>query len=137
MRQFRIFLIGIPALLALWTLIGMWKDGGEIKRRREDGIAPWARTSASACRNWPPWATGIRPPGARRRVCPCMARARARLRPKPVATTVWATKPDRGRVRVRLAHVARARIRRAAPRALPPDWRLVVRPRTRDAPLLV
>jgi signal peptidase I len=46
--QFRMALIGGPALLvALWIVVGMWRDAGELVRRRETGVA-W--TSASVAR---------------------------------------------------------------------------------------
>lgn len=46
--QFRMALIGAPALLmALWIVVGMWRDAGEVVRQREGGLA-W--TSASVDR---------------------------------------------------------------------------------------
>jgi signal peptidase I len=40
--QFRMALIGIPAILmAFWMLLGMWRDGGHEIRRRRDGVKPW------------------------------------------------------------------------------------------------
>jgi signal peptidase len=41
-RQFRTILIGVPALgMALWMIFGMWKDGGDVVRRRREGVKPW------------------------------------------------------------------------------------------------
>ena len=41
--QFRMILIGVPALLmAAWMILGMWRDGGAEIRRRRDGVKPWA-----------------------------------------------------------------------------------------------
>ena len=41
-REFRTALIGLPALgMALWMIFGMWKDGGEVVKRRREGIKPW------------------------------------------------------------------------------------------------
>jgi hypothetical protein len=52
--QFRMVLIGVPALLvALWIIVGMWRDAGEIVRRRERGVA-WSPVSASRTPNLGP-----------------------------------------------------------------------------------
>jgi signal peptidase I len=41
--QFRMILIGAPALLmALWMILGLWRDGGAEIRRRREGVKPWA-----------------------------------------------------------------------------------------------
>ena len=56
--QFRMALIGAPALLvALWIVIGMWRDAGEIVRRRERGVA-WSPVSASRTPNLGPASAG-------------------------------------------------------------------------------
>ena len=58
--QFRMALIGAPALLvALWIIIGMWRDAGEIVRRRERGVA-WSTVSASRTPNLGPASPGAR-----------------------------------------------------------------------------
>jgi signal peptidase I len=58
--QFRMALIGAPALLvALWIVIGMWRDAGEIVRRREQGVA-WSTVSASRTPNLGPASPGAR-----------------------------------------------------------------------------
>jgi signal peptidase I len=42
-REFRTALIGLPALgMALWLILGLWRDGGNEIRRRRDGVKPWA-----------------------------------------------------------------------------------------------
>ncbi len=57
--QFRMALIGAPALLvALWIVIGMWRDAGEIVRRRERGVA-WSPVSASRTPNLGPASTRV------------------------------------------------------------------------------
>ncbi|MEA2462004.1 MAG: hypothetical protein QOH90_2181 [Actinomycetota bacterium] len=56
--QFRMALIGAPALLvALWIVIGMWRDAGEIVRRRERGVA-WTSVSVSRTPNLGPASAG-------------------------------------------------------------------------------
>ena len=41
-REFRLALIGLPAFgMALWMFFGMWRDGGEVVRRRREGVRPW------------------------------------------------------------------------------------------------
>ena len=63
-KQFRMALIGAPALLvALWIVIGMWRDAGEIVRRRERGVA-WTSTSASRTPNLGPAGSGARATGS-------------------------------------------------------------------------
>ena len=63
-KQFRMALIGAPALLvALWIVIGMWRDAGEIVRRRERGVA-WTATSASRTPNLGPAGAGARATGS-------------------------------------------------------------------------
>ena len=59
-QQFRMALIGGPALLvALWIVIGMWRDAGEMVRRRERGVA-WSTVCASRTPNLGPASTGAR-----------------------------------------------------------------------------
>ena len=58
--QFRMALIGAPALLvALWIVVGMWRDAGEIVRRRERGVA-WSTVSVSRAPNLAPATPGAR-----------------------------------------------------------------------------
>jgi signal peptidase len=52
--RFRMALIGVPAVLvALWIVVGMWRDAGEIVRRRERGVA-WTAASVSRTPNLGP-----------------------------------------------------------------------------------
>jgi signal peptidase len=45
--RFRMALIGAPALfVALWIVVGMWRDAGEVVRRREGGVG-WTPASAA------------------------------------------------------------------------------------------
>ena len=63
-KQFRMALIGAPALLvALWIVIGMWRDAGEIVRRRERGVA-WTSVSASRTPNLGPARAGATATGS-------------------------------------------------------------------------
>jgi signal peptidase len=154
--QFRKIVIGVPAILmALWMVVGMWKEGGEAKRLREQGIAPWdedvgrtlpqlaplldgdpaaGRIAVRVAMTWP--APGR---GRRRGELPVAPAAPVRTpAAAPVAPARFAVPAHRaeilgGRGRVALpgACVARARGRRTTQaRRLPEDWRLVVRPQT-------
>ncbi|MFL5845327.1 MAG: signal peptidase I [Solirubrobacteraceae bacterium] len=41
-REFRTALIGLPAIgMALWFILGIWRDGGAEMRRRREGVKPW------------------------------------------------------------------------------------------------
>ena len=58
--QFRMALIGVPALLvALWIVIGMWRDAGEIVRRRERGVT-WSTVSVGRTPSLGPASPGAR-----------------------------------------------------------------------------
>lgn len=38
----RMAAIGLPALLmALWMILGLWRDGGELQRKRREGVKAW------------------------------------------------------------------------------------------------
>jgi signal peptidase len=42
-REFRTALIGLPAIgMALWLVLGLWRDGGAEMKRRREGVKPWA-----------------------------------------------------------------------------------------------
>jgi signal peptidase len=144
--KYRKIVIGLPAVLvAMWVLAGLWKEGGEAQRRRERGIAPWSDDVGRSLPQldpaaggevavvlaavhveitWPQPARGRRrgelPSAPRWVVGPAAALAEARRARGP--------RMGAGRVALPAACVARARGRRAgAARALPTDWRLVVR----------
>jgi signal peptidase len=56
-REFRTALIGLPALgMALWMVLGMWRDGGEEIRKRREGIKPWTANIAKHLPNLAPLA---------------------------------------------------------------------------------
>jgi hypothetical protein len=145
--SFRKLAIGIPALLlALWTVVGMWKEGGDAKCRRDEGIAPWIPDVGRLLPELLPLGDGD--PAAGRVVVrvamswpvPSRGRRRGEL-PRPSAVGARALPAMRSRTasgglaephrRVLLPVTAAARRRgpRAAPRALPAGWRLEIRAR--------
>jgi signal peptidase I len=146
----RKLVIGVPALLlALWTVVGMWREGGDVKRRREAGMAPWIPDIGRLLPQLAPLGEGGDPAAGRGTVrvamsWPTPARGRRRgALPQAPAAPAWVPPPWRARVaagcdgstphrRVVLPVTAAVRTRgaRASTRiALPADWRLTVRTR--------
>jgi signal peptidase len=138
--QIRLLLIGLPALaMGFWIVLGMWREGGEIAKRRQEGVRPWGpdvgRTLPELARlvDGDPAAgratvrLPVSWPEARRD-------PRRRHQPAVVASAPLPTRRDRGvpgRVPLPEGCVAVARRRRdAAVRGLPAGWRLIVRTQT-------
>ena len=98
-KQFRMALIGAPALLvALWIVIGMWRDAGAIVRRRERGVA-WSTVSARRTPNLGPASAGAGTTGSGAAALPItwgLPTAR-RHGPAPVVHTEPARAHTRGR----------------------------------------
>ncbi|HMJ94518.1 MAG TPA: signal peptidase I [Thermoleophilaceae bacterium] len=97
--QARMALIGLPALLvALWIVIGMWRDAGEIVRRRERGVA-WSTVSVSRTPNLGPASPGARAgSGSGAVALPITWGLPAPRRHGPAPTPEPACTPQRGRV---------------------------------------
>lgn len=152
--QYRKIAIGIPAVLvAMWVIAGLWKEGGEAQRAGRRGIVPWPEDLARSLPRLAPAVMGdptaesetVRVPVT----WPVPARGRRRGElpsapaPRPARPAIavaelcgplgraFDVRSARARVALPDACVARARGRRAvAARALPADWRLVVRRRS-------
>jgi len=147
--KFRTLIIGVPAILAaLWIVAGMWREGGEVKRRRENGgVLPWGEHIGRELPQLQPLVVGD--PAAGRGIVrvpvtwPLGAADAGRNR-RPVAVTAppprevdaprftrHVSEPiaaAQGRVPLPSGCVATARRHRdARTRSLPADWRLVIR----------
>lgn len=137
----RMLAIGLPALgMALWMIFGMWRDGGEVVRKRKEGLQAWGEDIAKKLPKLAPLAEAA------------AAAARATVR-VPVS---WPS-PDAGALGRRLREgfvspFVKPRSRRsevrgtvalpadcvAPPRQatartrerLPADWKLTVRPKS-------
>ena len=133
-REFRMALIGAPALLvALWIIIGMWRDAGEIVRRRERGVA-WSTVSASRTPNLGPANPGGRgSPAASGAVALPMTWGRPAPRrhgPAPVMPTCIPDRGRSGRVPLPATCLPRVRARRVeVPIVLPARLRSLNRAR--------
>jgi signal peptidase len=152
--KYRKIVIGLPAaLVAMWVLAGLWKEGGEAQRRRARGIAPWSEDVGRSLPRLEPVEVGdpaVRLATVRVAIIwpqPGRGRRRGELPTAPARTTrlpavaaegrrdperAATTRVSRGRVALPAACVARTRERQSSPaRTLPADWRLVVRRQSR------